>query len=83
MNRSDQEYFLRRARQEEEAGRQATCLEARVCHEQLASAYRQRCMDPAASPWGNRDEVIGDRQQSGKGSTPGGTGPADPFLCPA
>lgn len=43
MTTTDNEYFARRARQEDRAARQATCIEARICHQKLADAYRSRC----------------------------------------
>jgi hypothetical protein len=39
----DRAYFLRRAIEEQEAGRNAACVEARERHEKLAAAYRLRC----------------------------------------
>jgi len=48
MNAKDQAYLLRRMLQEEEAAGQAASIEARARHEQLAAAYRARCLaDPA------------------------------------
>lgn len=38
----DQTYYCRRAREEEEAARIATCREVRDRHEEFASAYRLR-----------------------------------------
>lgn len=38
----DQTYYRRRAREEEEAARIATCREVRDRHEEFASAYRMR-----------------------------------------
>lgn len=51
MPLSDYDYFKGRAREEEKAARIASCLEARICHEKMADAYRQRCMGmlPAAT----------------------------------
>lgn len=45
MSNDDYAYFAGRAREEDEAARQATCIEARICHEKLAEAYRDRCWD--------------------------------------
>lgn len=42
----DQAYLVRRMLQEEQAAREARCAEARVRHEQLAAAYRARCVEP-------------------------------------
>lgn len=43
MSVDDLDYFLMRTRQEKEAARSATCVRARECHEELASAYELRC----------------------------------------
>lgn len=43
MNLDDYAYFRRRAAQEEEAARSARCNEARICHQDLAVAYRASC----------------------------------------
>jgi hypothetical protein len=45
MTNNDYAYFAGRAREEDEAARQASCIEARICHEELAAAYRDRCRD--------------------------------------
>ena len=42
MNADDRAYYLRRALQEHEAARMATCPQARERHEELAAAYRLR-----------------------------------------
>jgi hypothetical protein len=42
MTLEDRTYYLRRALQEDEAARVATCREARERHLELASAYRLR-----------------------------------------
>ena len=48
MDAKDRAYYLRRALQEQDAARIATCPEARDRHEELAAAYRFRCrMDSA------------------------------------
>lgn len=39
MDADDTDYYLRRALQEQEAAQTATCLKARVRHQQLAAAY--------------------------------------------
>lgn len=50
MGAKDRAYFLKRALQEQEAARVATCAEARERHEELAVAYRLRCrMDVSSS----------------------------------
>lgn len=36
-------YFRRRAAQEAEAARTASCIQARRAHEEMAEAYRLRC----------------------------------------
>ena len=46
---SDYEYFTGRADQEDDAARSATCIEGRICHQNLADAYRRRCEDIFAS----------------------------------
>ena len=43
MNPDDYAYFRRRTAQEDEASRSALCEEARICHRDLAAAYRVRC----------------------------------------
>lgn len=45
MTNDDYAYFAGRAREEDEAARRASCIEARICHEKLAEAYRGRCWD--------------------------------------
>ena len=40
LRSTDEDYFRRRAVQEVEAARDATCCEARIAHEKLAAAYR-------------------------------------------
>lgn len=45
MINNDHEYFAQRARQEDEAARLATRNEARVSHQRLADAYRDRCAE--------------------------------------
>lgn len=45
MTNNDYAYFAGRAREEDEAAQQASCIEARICHEKLAAAYRDRCWD--------------------------------------
>ena len=57
MDANDRAYFLRRAFQEEEAARLATCREARDRHEELAAAYRFRCRMDALKPAPLRDEI--------------------------
>lgn len=44
------EYFRRRLWQEKRAARQATCAEARVRHEELATAYRLRLFNVVELP---------------------------------
>ena len=41
----DHEYFAGRAQEEDDAARSATCIEGRICHQNLADAYRRRCED--------------------------------------
>lgn len=43
MNPDDYAYFRRRAAQEDKAARNARCEEARICHRNLAAAYRASC----------------------------------------
>lgn len=43
MNSVDYDYFRGRSLEEDQAARKARCIEARICHQQLADAYRQRC----------------------------------------
>jgi hypothetical protein len=52
MNADDRSYLLRRAREEREAARIATCIEARERHLELAAAYEFRCRlaPPEATP---------------------------------
>lgn len=45
MTNNDYAYFAGRAREEDEAAQRASCIEARICHEKLAAAYRDRCWD--------------------------------------
>ena len=45
----DHEYFAGRAQEEDDAARSATCIEGRICHQNLADAYRRRCEDIFAS----------------------------------
>lgn len=45
MPLGDYDYFKGRAREEDKAARLAACIEARICHEKLAEAYRRRCME--------------------------------------
>lgn len=40
-SQADQEHYRKRAREEAEAARAATCREARLAHEELAAAYRK------------------------------------------
>jgi len=48
MSANDKAYFLRRALQEEEAARTATCDAARERHRILADAYRLECSNGRA-----------------------------------
>jgi hypothetical protein len=57
MDANDRAYFLRRALQEQEAARLATCPEARHRHDELAAAYRFRCRMDALEPAPVRDEI--------------------------
>jgi len=43
LSRADRDYFRGRAAQEAEAAIVASCCEARLAHEELASAYRLLC----------------------------------------
>jgi hypothetical protein len=49
MSLDDRAYYLRRALQEDEAARIATCSQACERHLELASAYRLRCLLAADS----------------------------------
>lgn len=44
MGPEDRAYFMRRAIQERDAARRASCPEARERHEEMASLYRMRIM---------------------------------------
>lgn len=57
MDANDRAYYLRRALQEQEAARTATCRKARDRHEELAAAYRLRCRMDALEPALVRDEI--------------------------
>lgn len=57
MDADDRAYFLKRALQEQEAARLATCPEARCRHEELAAAYRFRCELDALERPTLRDEI--------------------------
>ena len=57
MDANDRAYFLRRALQEQEAARLATCSQARNRHEELAAAYHFRCRMDALEPVCLRDET--------------------------
>lgn len=48
MTKGVEPYFRRRMLQEEEAARRASCVEARICHLELAKAYRALTFDPSA-----------------------------------
>lgn len=56
LSQADRDYFRRRADEEAEAAIAASCCEARLAHEVLASAYRLLCSsrkgaaDPHLSP---------------------------------
>lgn len=41
LSPADQEHYRKRATEEAEAARAATCREARLAHEELAAAYRK------------------------------------------
>jgi hypothetical protein len=43
LSQADKDYFRRRADEEAEAADAAYCCEARMAHEELASAYRLLC----------------------------------------
>jgi hypothetical protein len=45
MALNNYDYFLRRAREEDEAAQAAACIEAKICHQTLANAYRSRCTE--------------------------------------
>ena len=45
MTTHDPAYFAGRALEEYDAARRAACAEAKICHQELAEAYRQRCME--------------------------------------
>ena len=45
MTTYDPDYFSGRALEEDDAARRAACAEAKICHEKLAEAYRQRYME--------------------------------------
>lgn len=45
MPLGDYAYFKDRAHEEDEAARGAACIEARICHQKLAEAYRRRCTE--------------------------------------
>ena len=49
LSQADRDYFRRRAAQEAEAARAASCCEARLAHEALASAYRLLCSSRKAA----------------------------------
>ena len=57
----DQTYYRRRAREEEQAARIATCREVRDRHEEFASAYRLRArllfLCPADEPSDTRTRM--------------------------
>jgi hypothetical protein len=40
--KSETSFLMKRALEEDEAARRATCPQARRCHEELAIAYRRR-----------------------------------------
>ena len=50
---NERDYWLTRAHEEDEAARNATCPQARKCHETLAVAYRRRTLGVA--PEGERE----------------------------
>lgn len=54
MTLADQTYYLRRAFQEDEAARAATCEAARERHLELAAAYRFRCCQNQEAPSDSR-----------------------------
>jgi hypothetical protein len=55
LSSSDRDYYRRRATDEADAATKASCGEARIAHEQLATAYRRLCsshgahVDPGSS----------------------------------
>ena len=48
LSSTDRAYYRRRAEQELEAVRSASCCEARIAHEELARAYRLLCSSSKA-----------------------------------
>jgi hypothetical protein len=51
----DPAYFARRALEEDDAAQRAACPEAKLCHDRMAEAYRQRCMETL--PAGMKDHM--------------------------
>lgn len=49
LSSTDRHYFHRRAGQEAEAARAASCSEARLAHEEMAQAYRLLCQSHKSS----------------------------------
>lgn len=49
LSQADRDYFRRRADEEAEAAEAASCCEARLAHEELASAYRMLCSSRKAA----------------------------------
>jgi hypothetical protein len=49
LSQGDRDYFRRRAAEEAEAANAASCCEARMAHEELASAYRLLCSSRKAA----------------------------------
>jgi hypothetical protein len=45
MALNNYDYFIRRAREEEEAAQAAACIEAKLSHQTLADAYRSKCIE--------------------------------------
>jgi len=56
MTTHDPAYFAGRALEEYDAARRAACAEAKICHEKLAEAYRQRCMETL--PAGTKGHMV-------------------------
>lgn len=57
LDKAEREYYHRRASQEAHAAREATCREARLAHEELATAYQLLCS--SNGPEVNRHPVPG------------------------
>lgn len=53
MNSAEHDYFWSRWLEEDQAARSARCIEARLCHQQLADAYRRRYAELPAESGGS------------------------------